>query len=186
MTIDTTTHHPHRRRGRFGALALATVLVVAAAACGDDGDTTEAGAGGSDGGSGDLTISVAEPAEGADVGNAFDVAVDTSVDLGEPDTGLHHVHLYYDGNTDEGDYDLVYGSTFTVDRDLDPGEHTIEAVIANADHSLTDARDEVTVTVGETGAGAGGGTPGQSDDGTDDSADDDATTTTAVDDPYDY
>ena len=179
MTIDTITHHPHRRRARLGALAFAAVLAVAATACGDDGDTTEAGAGGSGDGSGDLTISVTEPAEGSEVGTPFDVAVDASVDLGEPDTGLHHVHLYYDGNTDEGDYDLVYGSTFTVDRDLDPGEHTIEAVIANADHSLTDARDEVTVTVGQADAGAGGGTPEQPDDS-------DATTTTDGSDPYDY
>lgn len=180
MTTDTTPHPPRRRRARFGALALAVVLAAAAAACGDDGNTTEADAGGS-GGSDDLAISVTEPADGAEVGNPFDVAVDTSVDLGEPDTGLHHVHLYYDGNTDEGDYDLVYGPTFTVDRTLDPGEHTIEAVIANADHSLTDARDEITVMVGEAGAGAGsgGGTPDQPDDN-------DATTTTDAGDPYDY
>jgi hypothetical protein len=64
------------------------------------------------------------------------------------------VHLYYDGDTSEGEYDLVYGTSFTVERDLGEGEHTIEAVIANADHSLTDARDEVTVTVGG-GAPAG-------------------------------
>ena len=75
------------------------------------------------------------------------------MDIGEPDTGLHHVHLYYDGNTADGEYDLVYEPRFTVDR-LDPGEHTIEAVIANADHSLTDARTEITVTVGDA---AGGG-----------------------------
>ena len=87
------------------------------------------------------------------MGAEFDVEVDTSVDIGEPDTGLHHVHLYYDGNTADGEYDLVYEPEFTVDR-LDPGEHTIEAVIANADHSLTDARTEVTVTVGDA---AGGG-----------------------------
>ena len=41
----------------------------------------------------------------------------------------------------------MYGTTFTV-GDLGAGEHTVEAVIANAD-SLTDARDEVTVTVGD-------------------------------------
>jgi hypothetical protein len=181
MTTHTIPRPFRRRRGRLGTAALAAVLAVAAAACGDDDDSTEAG-GSDSGGSGDMTISVSEPADGAEVGSPFDVAVDTSVDIGEPDTGLHHVHLYYDGDTDEGDYDLVYGPTFTVDRSLDPGEHTIEAVIANADHSLTDARDEVTVTVGDAGAGAGGGTPGQPDDG----ADDDATTTTAADDPYDY
>lgn len=158
-------------------MTLAAALALAATACGGDDDTTT-DAGGS-GGSEDLTISLTEPAAGTEVSNPFDVAVDSSVDLGEPDTGRHHVHLYYDGDTDDGDYDLVYGPTFTVERDLDPGDHTIEAVIANADHSLTDARDEVTVTVGQVDAGAGGGTPEQPDDS-------DATTTTDGSDPYDY
>jgi hypothetical protein len=57
---------------------------------------------------------------------------------------------------------------WSVEQELDAGEHTVEAVIANADHSLTDASDEITVMVGE-GAGAGGDT-----------------TTTSSDDPYDY
>ena len=165
---------PHRRVAR--ALALVAVLAPAGAACGDDDDTTEAGAGS---GGDEMTISVTEPTDGAEVGSSFDVEVDTSVDIGEPDTGLHHVHLYYDGNTDEGDYDLVYDPTFTVERELSPGEHTIEAVVANADHSLTDARDELTVTVGDAGAGGSGG-PGTTAD------DSDATDTTTGSDPYDY
>ena len=92
--------------------------------------------------------------------------VDPSVDIGEPDAGLHHVHLYYDGNQSDGEYDIVYkrGRAVDRDRDLGPGEHTIEAFIANADHSLTDASDEVTVTVGE-GAGGGGTTTTASDGG---------------------
>jgi hypothetical protein len=142
-------------------------LALLAAACsGDDDDTVAGGpategSGGGDsgggGGDGDMTISIADPADSATVEPGFQVEVDPSVDVGEPDTGLHHVHLYYDGNQSDGEYDIVYSvdEPWTVDRDLSPGEHTIEAVIANADHSLTDARDEVTVTVGE-GAGGGG------------------------------
>ncbi len=143
-------------------------LALLTAACSDDDDDTVAGdpaaetGGGSDsgsggGGDGDLTISIADPADGATVEPGFQVEIDPSVDVGEPDTGLHHVHLYYDGNQSDGEYDIVYSvdEPWTVDRDLSPGEHTIEAVIANADHSLTDASDEVTVMVGE---GAGGGT----------------------------
>jgi hypothetical protein len=117
-----------------------------------------------------MTISIADPTDGAEVGRSFDLTVESSVPLGEPDTGRHHVHLYYDGNTAEGDYDIVYGTTATVDR-LDAGEHTIEAVIANPDHSTTDARDEITVTVGdEAGTSGNGG----------------ATTTTAGDSVGDY
>lgn len=161
---NRTPSFPHSRR--LAASALVASLALVAAACGGDDDDTaatgDAGSGGGDGGA--MTISVTTPADGADVGAPFDVELDTSVDLGEPDTGLHHVHLFYDGETGDGDYDLVYGDSFTVERDLDAGEHTIEAVIANADHSLTDARDELTVNV----AGGGGGTDGGSDDGSSD------------------
>lgn len=141
----------HRARSR--AVVAVAALALLAGACGDDGDDTEASGGG--GGGDDLSITIETPTDGAEVDTPFEVEVDPSVDIGEPDTGLHHVHLYYDGEMAEGDYDLVYEPEFTVERDLGAGEHTIEAVIANADHSLTDARDEVTVTVG---GGAGGGT----------------------------
>ncbi|MGH9234317.1 MAG: hypothetical protein ACRD0R_13395, partial [Acidimicrobiales bacterium] len=144
------------------------------AACGDDDATiTDAGDAGGGGGDDELTIDVAQPADGDEVGDTFDVEFDTSVELGEPDTGLHHVHLYYDGETADGEYDLVYDTSFTVERDLGDGEHTVEAVIANADHSLTDARDEVTITVGSA-APAG--------DDTDEGPDD----TDAGPDPYSY
>ena len=110
--------------------------------------TPTAGAAADAGGGGDEpSIDLVQPADGDGVGDTFDVEVDTGVELGEPDTSLHHVHLYYDGETADGEYDLVYGTTFTVEHDLGPGEHTVEAVVANADHGLTDARDEVTVTV---------------------------------------
>lgn len=164
-TTATSRHHPRRRLVALGA-ALAALALLAAACSGDDDDTVTGdagaeGSGGSDsgggGGDGDMTISIADPADGATVEAGFKVEVDPSVDVGEPDTGLHHVHLYYDGNESDGEYDIVYSvdEPWTVDRDLSPGEHTIKAVIANADHSLTDASDEVTVTVGE-GAGGGG------------------------------
>jgi hypothetical protein len=157
--MDTTRTDSRRGRARpWGilrtGLAVAAAAILLAAGCGDDDDTTAAGSGGGGGGGGDMTIDIVEPADAAAVGSSFDVEVDPSVDIGEPDTGLHHVHLYYDGNTAEGEYDILYEPRFTVDR-LDPGEHTIEAVIANADHSLTDARTEITVTVGDA---AGGGT----------------------------
>jgi len=144
-------------------------LALLAAACSDDDDTVTGGSGaesggesesgGGGGGDSDMTISIAAPADGATVESGFEVEVEPSVDVGEPDTGLHHVHLYYDGNQAEGDYDIVYSADepWTVERDLSPGEHTIEAFIANADHSLTDASDEITVMVGEAGGGGGGG-----------------------------
>jgi hypothetical protein len=158
--------HPRRRLVTLGAALAALALL--AAACSDDDDTVTGGgdSGGGGGGDGDMTISIADPADGATVEPGFQVEVDPSVDVGEPDTGLHHVHLYYDGNESDGEYDIVYSADepWTVDRDLSPGEHTIEAFIANADHSLTDASDEITVSVGE-GAGGGGTDTTESDSG---------------------
>ena len=158
--MRTTSTHDTRRRRRLVYVALLATLALTALACSDDDDTaTSAGGGGGDGGSGDMTISIADPTDSAQVGRSFDVTVDSSVPLGEPDPGRHHVHLYYDGNTAEGEYDIVYGTTATVDR-LDPGEHTIEAVIANPDHSTTDATDEITVTVGDEAGASGNGSGG--------------------------
>jgi hypothetical protein len=158
--------HPRRRLVTLGAALAALALL--AAACSDDDDTVTGGgdSGGGGGGDGVMTISIADPADGATVEPGFQVEVDPSVDVGEPDTGLHHVHLYYDGNESDGEYDIVYSvdEPWTVDRDLSPGEHTIEAFIANADHSLTDASDEITVSVGE-GAGDGGTDTTESDSG---------------------
>jgi hypothetical protein len=172
-TTATSRHRPRRRLVALGA-ALAALALVAAACSGDDDDTVagdpgaeggDSGSGGG-GGDGDMTISIADPTDGATVEPGFKVEVDPSVDIGEPDTGLHHVHLYYDGERSDGEYDIVYSADepWTVDRDLAPGEHTIEAFIANADHSLTDASDEVTVMVGE-GAGGGDTTTTESDGG---------------------
>lgn len=150
MAATRRTRTPPARQARGRAVVAVAALALLAGACGDDdGDTEASGGGGGDG----LDITITSPADGEAVEAPFEVEVDTGVDIGEPDTGLHHVHLYYDGG--DSDYDMAFEPTFTVERDLEPGEHTIEAVIANADHSLTDARDEVTVTVG---GGAGGGT----------------------------
>ncbi|HKX71091.1 MAG TPA: hypothetical protein VJM75_07685 [Acidimicrobiales bacterium] len=167
MDVDKLTNTAHHataprtsrrgpRRRLVGMIAALSALALVGAACSDDDDdTTETG---------------------AEVGDSFDVELESDTEFGEPDTGLHHVHLYYDGRSDDtADYDIVYGNSFTVERDLDPGEHTIEAVIANADHSLTEASDEVTVTVGDDAGGGGGGGG-------------DTTTTTDADgdDPYSY
>jgi hypothetical protein len=166
--MRTLRIHSTTSRRRLAPLALLATLALTALACGDDDTATSAVGSESGDGSGEMTISIADPAEDTQVGRSFDVTVESSVPLGEPDTGRHHVHLYYDGNTAEGDYDIVYGTTATVDR-LDAGEHTIEAVIANPDHSTTDARDEITVTVGDEAGTSGDG-------------DGDATTSTTADD----
>ncbi len=108
------------------------------------------------GGSGGDSISIASPASGAEVAIPFEVQLESNVPIGEPDTGNHHVHLYFDTGTDSGDYDIVYGTTAQVSRPLSPGTHTIIAALANADHSLAGPTQTITVTVTEGGAGGGG------------------------------
>jgi hypothetical protein len=138
------------RQALLGLLAVPGVLV---AGCGEDSDSSARGSEPAAGAA--LTISIDAPTDGAEVPGEFEVDLSPSVEVGEPDTGLHHVHLFYDGKTAEGEYDLLFAPTAMV-TGLAPGEHTIEAVIVNADHSPTDARAEITVNV--TGA-AGSETP---------------------------
>ena len=141
---------PRRIRAFFGLLAVPAAVI---AGCGEDSDSSDGSGGSEPAAGGALSVSIDAPADGAEVPGEFQVDLSPSVDVGEPDTGLHHVHLFYDGKTAEGEYDMVFGPTATV-TELAPGQHTIEAVIVNADHSLTDARAEITVNV------TGGGTPG--------------------------
>jgi hypothetical protein len=131
-----------RQRAWSGLVAVAALLP---AACGEDSDPEPA--------SGEApSVSIDEPADGADVGAQFTVRMTPNVEIGAPDTGLNHLHLYYDGKTGDGEFDMVFSDTATVSG-LAPGEHVIEAVIVNSDHTPTDARTEITVNVTEGAAG---------------------------------
>jgi hypothetical protein len=140
----------HWRRHLVGLFALTLV----AAACGD-------GATASGGGS-DLSVSIVAPADGASVSEPFTVKLDSSVSLGDPSTGEHHVHLCFDGASCDSEYTLVYGDSIPV-TDLPSGEHTIEASLRNADHSDAGAQtDSITVMItgsATTGSGSGGNSP---------------------------
>jgi hypothetical protein len=87
----------------------------------------------------------------------FDVQLDSSVELGEPETGNHHAHLYFDTSTDAADYDIVYGTSWQVTRELTPGTHTITVALANPDHSLAGPTGQITVNVTGSGSGSGSG-----------------------------
>ncbi|MEW6223068.1 MAG: hypothetical protein AB1627_00415 [Chloroflexota bacterium] len=151
----------HRRstpKSYLLALALPIALIVAACSSGGSGATGggDTAAGGDAGGA---TISIATPADGAEVSIPFDVQLDASVPLGEPETGNHHAHLYFDTGTDSGDYDIVYGNAWQVTRELAPGEHTITVALANPDHSLAGPTGQLTITVGGAGSGDSGAPP---------------------------
>jgi hypothetical protein len=138
------------RHGRSHAwIGLLGVVALLAAACSD-----------ANAGSGDTSMTITAPEDGAEVSTPFTLTVDASVALDEPSTGEHHVHLCFDGADCDAEYQLVYGTTFEV-GDLPPGEHMIEASLRNADHSDAGLTDEITVTVsGAGGAGTDGGGTG--------------------------
>ena len=143
---------------RFGTrttrtLALALALAFVVSAC----DAYAQGGGSGSSGGGDLTLSVAAPADGAEVSIPFEVTLESSVALGSPESGNHHVHLFVDTDTASSEYELVYDPTVQVTRELAPGEHTIIASLRNADHS--DAGVSQTITVVVAGAGGGGASP---------------------------
>lgn len=143
-----------KRMGMFVLLAAA----MAAAACGSE---TSGASGGGDG----MEVSITAPEDGAEVTTSFTVEMSSSVELGPEETGLHHVHLFFDGNEDE--YEVVPSESFEVD-DLSPGEHTIGVSLRNADHSPAGAEAEITVTVaGGGGDSTGTEEPDQPDDGYD-------------------
>ena len=138
------------------ALRVASAFTMAAilAACSTASQGSSAASGQAATG---MTISLAAPTNGAQVSVPFDVTVDSSVPLGQPETGNHHAHLYFDSvSTNTADYDILYGNTWQVTRQLAPGQHTLIIALANPDHSLVGPQQSITVNV----TGSGGGSSG--------------------------
>ena len=121
--------------------------LVALAGCGSDSGSGSGGA---------PTLTITSPADGADVGQSFDVRWDTSVKLGETNTGRDHVHVFVDGKSD--DYTVVGGNEFKL-TGLSPGKHEEDVTLQHADHSPAGAEDKVDVNVGGSGASNPGPSP---------------------------
>ena len=122
-------------------IGMVAAAVLAGAACG----------GGAEAGSGaGVSLRIEQPAAGATVQVPFKVELASSVELGPPESGEHHVHRFFDG--DDKNYEVVNGTTYIVRKMPGSGDHTIDATLHNADHSPAGAQDSVEVTV----AGAGG------------------------------
>ena len=134
------------------ALAGGAVAVLAAgllAGCGNE----SGGAGTGD----SPSLTITSPSGGDTVGSTFTVEWDANVELGEPDTGRDHVHVFVDGNS--SDYTVVGGDSFEISG-LSDGEHTVDVTLQHADHSSAGAEDQVDVTVS-----GSGGTESPSDSG---------------------
>jgi hypothetical protein len=118
---------------RLVALALAVCLL---AACGGASQATSGGS--------NASVKITEPSGAARVRVPFHIGISASVPLGAPETGDHHVHVFYDGNSD--DYKVVTGDGLDASG-LTPGKHSITASLRNADHSDAGSEDTITVTV---------------------------------------
>lgn len=128
-------------------MSKARVMAVAAigllaAACGGDSDAATAT--GDDG----ITLSITAPSDGAEVSVPFTVEVDSSEEIGATDTGLHHVHVYWDG--DESAFTLVETDSVEI-TDAPEGQHTLTASLHNADHTPAGVEVDITLTVGDGG-----------------------------------
>jgi hypothetical protein len=135
-------------------IAVAAVLSLAGGglvACGDGGSD---GSGGSGGG---MTVTVLEPAAGANVSVPFTVKVDSSVPLGPTESGKHHVHIWFDD--DEDNYLIVEADTTQVDA-APTGEHVMHVSLRNANHSAAGVEATTRVVVGEGDSMPGGAETG--------------------------
>jgi hypothetical protein len=133
-------------------MSKARVMAVAAigllaAACGGDNDAATAT--GDDG----TTLSITAPSDGAEVSVPFTVEIDSSEEIGATDTGLHHVHVYWDG--DESAFTLVETDSVEI-TDAPEGQHTLTASLHNADHMPAGVEVDITLTVGEGSESDGG------------------------------
>jgi len=140
-----------RKTGAAFTVAIASILIAIVAAC--------SGSGGSNGGFGQaasgMTISLSAPTDGAKVEIPFTVSIESNVPLAAPETGDHHAHIYFDSiTTNVADYDIVYGNSEQVTRQLTPGKHTLIVALANPDHSLAGPQQAITIDVAGSGGGA--------------------------------
>jgi len=122
---------------RFPIIVVFLVLTaLVAAACG--------GSGGSGGGKSNPTLSISAPADGATTAVPFTVKVKSSVPLGKPDTGRHHVHIWFDGKQDK--YTIGYSDRVQI-TDVSAGQHKMTVSLRNPNHSSAGVDKTVTVTV---------------------------------------
>jgi len=134
---------------RGGHLLLAAVALLAAS-CGGGGEAG-AGAGSGGGAAGAGAVTILEPANGAQLQVPFTLRVKSDVELGPTEKGVHHIHVFFDG--DDSKYEVVEADSYEV-TSLTPGRHGVDVLLRNADHSPagSEAKVEVEVT-----GGAGGG-----------------------------
>jgi hypothetical protein len=140
---------------RIAVLAFAG-LALLASACASKQSTGS----GSGSGSGTRSISVTSPANGATVSSPVILnLVAHGAQIGTPDTGKMHFHIYVDNSSQ---YTIAYTTRASIP--VPPGKHTLRIVLAEPNHTETSTTTSITVTVKGAGTspspsptGGGGG-----------------------------
>lgn len=102
------------------------------------------------------TLAITSPADGASVSSPVKLVLSVQgVKIGPPETGNMHFHMHIDGSKD---YTIVTSTTGEVP--VPTGQHTIEVVLAEPNHTETDTTASVSVDV-TAGGGSGGGGGGR-------------------------
>ena len=104
------------------------------------------------GAGGSPSISETSPSDGATVSSpvVLNLAV-TGAEIGTPDTGKMHFHIYVDGSSK---YTIAYTTEASVP--VPAGKHTLKIVLAEPNHTETSTSTTLTVDVQ---GGGGGGSP---------------------------
>jgi hypothetical protein len=136
----------HRRSQRTIGLFTTLLLVIPLlAACGGGATGATASATGPNG----LSMSVTEPTIGATVTVPFTIKVSSGVSLGVISTGMHHLHIWFDGDANK--YEMVESDTGQA-KSVPAGAHTMHVSLRNADHTAAGVDVEVPLTVSGPGS----------------------------------
>jgi len=100
--------------------------------------------------SGPMTLSIVSPKAGQTVYLPFEVKVKANVPLGNPATGEHHIHIWFDNN--RGDYNM-FGSDNAEITSASFGPHTVHVSLNNPDHTPTGIETSVEIEIVDTPAG---------------------------------
>jgi hypothetical protein len=143
-----------KTRNRWLGLSAALLaLMLVSAACSKKAATGS--------GSGGMTLKISSPADGASVTNPLTITLDSSVALGDPSTGDHHVHICIDVTSCGSNYTLAYANSVQIPG-LTPGKHTILASLRNADHSDAGVNATIITVTVTGGMGGSSGSPSAS------------------------
>jgi hypothetical protein len=105
------------------------------------------------GGGSEVSITVESPTDGEQVASPVELQLSVNgVEIGPPDTGLMHFHVYVG---DSADYQVLPSLSGEVPAPR--GQQTLRIVLAEPNHTETNVITTVSVEVTSGQAGAGGG-----------------------------